>query len=497
MSYLCFTIRLLQPCYHGRCDGAEPEWPPSPLRLFQALVAAASSRWCNEEFDIDVAPALRWLEQQRLPLIVAVNGRQAASKYRLYVPDNSGDLAAGTWSRGDTTKIIRRTEKDVRPIHLPDFGEAHFLYPSTNGACPYLEVLRTAAHSITHLGWGVDMVSGNVTNVSEQESTELKGDVWRPVSSTNARELRVPINGTLNALIAKHQAFLSRISRDALGNDTFNPVPPLKIFHVVGYRRASDPISQPAIVFELRNDDDSLFRYSQEKFVHLAGMVRHVAIETMTKSRPEGVAEDWVETCVAGHARPNAADHWQFSYLPLPSIGHAHVDQAVRRVMVAAPVGGDRLLNHLARMLAGRQLKPTDRTKLDHPPTLVRVPNDKVARSYTRPANAWASVTPVILPGHDDHKPAKTRKLIEKALFQCGIEQPCEFEFGPFSRFPKSLSAHKYGRDKKPTGYIRPDHLLNQTAVHLTLRFKEKVPGPLVIGAGRHCGFGLMACVDS
>ena len=132
------------------------------------------------------------------------------------------------------------------------------------------------------------------------------------------------------------------------------------------------------------------------------------------------------------------------------------------------------------------------------PPTIVRIYRDIVGRRYTAAANRWASVTPVILPGHDDRKPAKTRKLIKTALAQSLIDQTCEFEWSPFSRFPKSLSAHKYdkrGPEKSRTGYLRPTHLETQTAVHLTLQFNDdaKVPGPLIIGAGRHCGFGLMA----
>jgi len=115
------------------------------------------------------------------------------------------------------------------------------------------------------------------------------------------------------------------------------------------------------------------------------------------------------------------------------------------------------------------------------------------SQPYTQPANAWATVTPVILPGHDDHKPAKTRKLIEKALRQSGIEQPCTFEWSPYSQFPKSLSAHKYDRQGRPIGYFRPDHLPTQTAVHLVLRFEQEVPGLIAVGAGRHCGFGLLA----
>jgi len=85
------------------------------------------------------------------------------------------------------------------------------------------------------------------------------------------------------------------------------------------------------------------------------------------------------------------------------------------------------------------------------------------------------------------------------ALIQSGIEQPCTFEWSAFSQFPKSFSAHKYDKDKRPIGYVRPDHLRNQTAVHLKLKFADdvKVPGPLTLGAGRHCGFGLMVGIDS
>jgi len=165
--------------------------------------------------------------------------------------------------------------------------------------------------------------------------------------------------------------------------------------------------------------------------------------------------------------------------------------------MIVAPAGDNAWLDHLARYLAGRMLEPLrgDEFADREPPILVPARHDNIARRYTQPANVWASVTPVILPGHDDRKPDKTRKLIEKALAQSGIDQPCEFEWSAFSRFPKSLSAHKYDRQNRPAGYIRPDHLLTQTAVHLTVRFNEgvEVPGPLAIGAGRHCGLGILA----
>jgi CRISPR-associated protein Csb2 len=121
---------------------------------------------------------------------------------------------------------------------------------------------------------------------------------------------------------------------------------------------------------------------------------------------------------------------------------------------------------------------------------------DKIAGYYTKSGKIWHSFTPVILPGHDDYDPKKRLTLIEKALRQAGIDQSCEFEASPSSWFRKSYSAHKYGKDKRPQGYIRPGYLLSQTAVHLTLRFQENVSGPIAIGAGRHCGLGLFAPAD-
>src|ERR1039457_6551350 len=99
-SYLCITIRFLQPYCHGRMEGGEPEWPPSPLRAFQALVAAAAARWREAQFSNGVASALNWLERQEAPSIVAPVGEPASVKYRLYVPDNVADKVGKSWSGG-------------------------------------------------------------------------------------------------------------------------------------------------------------------------------------------------------------------------------------------------------------------------------------------------------------------------------------------------------------------------------------------------------------
>lgn len=492
-AVLCITIRYLQPFAHGRGDTGEPEWPPSPLRMFQALIAASAGRWNQRDVIVFAVPAIEWLESLPPPQIVAATGTPSLSPYRLYVPDNTTDIAAKAWLRG-RDEIVSRTDKDTCPTHLVD-DAIHYLYP-IDAPDSYIEsniaAISLAARSITHLGWGIDMAFGDAKRITSQQANELSGNRWN--TSATGTAYRTPRIGSLKDLMRKHTGTLHRF-----GADGARPVPPLCAFQITQYRIASDVIAPPHAVFKLLDDNDDTYRHPHSKLIHIAGMIRHVAIDAMKRNPPRGVIdpETWVERYVAGHrdkadARLNAV-HSQLSYIPLPSMGHPHTDPGVRRLMIVAPIGDDAILEHVARQLDGMQLRPENPADLPGPVFLQRVRHDNIAGFYTRASNAWASFTPVILPGHDDHKSDKTHKLIEKALAQSGIEQACEFQWSPFSQFPKSYSAHKYNKFKQLAGYIRPDHLQNLTSVHLVLKFSHPVPGPLAIGAGRHCGFGLMA----
>src|SRR5207249_7355378 len=184
------------------------EWPPSPLRLFQALVAASAARWRGSHFADYAQPALQWIEA-RTPVVVAPGIEADRTPYRMYVPNNAADLVTSAWARGNIDAGIaeHRVEKDVRPTRLVDGNSVHYLWdlpePAPVEVSGYLETLAAAARSITHLGWGVDMVAGNANVVSVDEVTKLPGHVWRPVPVDGA-PLRVPIPGTLAALVHRH-----------------------------------------------------------------------------------------------------------------------------------------------------------------------------------------------------------------------------------------------------------------------------------------------------
>lgn len=508
---LCITIRFIQPfpVFHGSGDGGVPEWPPSPMRTFQALVNAASLRYRGLVLPVDVESALALIESIR-PSIIAPDAFPSTVGYRAYVPHNQADLVSAAWHRGNIEASIasHRMEKDIRPMRIACTGEAmpalHYLFPldrSIDDCQQLLNVIRPCVRSISSLGWGIDLVAADATLLNGDFLPNEAGHRWQPASKGQYR-LRVPRRGSLHSLRQRHDRFLHRI----VGGQ-FNPVPPVTAVDVITYARDTDSVSRPYAIFKLLDVNEDTYRYPHAKFMHIAGMVRHAAIEIMKKDPPHWRQNDdaWVENFICGHRGDSELPHHQLSYVPLASIGHEHADALIRNVMIIAPFGFERELEYLAQRLDGYKLTPeypietiTTRPTSKSPSRIslerfTPPPHKFIRQSYLGTSKEWATVTPAILPGHDDHKPAKTEKLILKALAQSGIDQPCEFIWSAIPNFKNCLTAYKYDRQKRRTGYYRPDHLENLTAVHLRLTFEQPVSGPLVIGAGRHHGFGLCA----
>ncbi len=483
-TFLCFRIEFLQPYCHGRRGDGAPEWPPAPLRLYQALVAAAAARW-NERMHVQsAAPALRWLENQSPPTMVAVAGSPANASYRLYVPDNVADKVAKSWSGGrEATIADYRTEKDVRPTRLSG-GVVHYLYPLTDGVCPHLEVLSLAARSITHLGWGIDMVVGDAMLLQEEDLAHLPGERWLPVAAHSSEGLRVPCPGTLDDLIARHRGFLHR-----LHGDHFQPVSPLSIFRVFAYRRAGDPVPRAYTAFSILKPDASGFRAfdTPRRTRDVAGWIRNATGRVCT-GWPFGSIAQFVH----GHDEnqrqlkgPNADQ--RFMYLPLPTINHAlHRVELVRRVMITAPAEFQDRIDWVRRRLAGAELITCEEQVvglLNLLPT-----SDWVLRQYTGVGQTWSTVIPVVWPGHDDRKGSKAERILRRAFEQAGLAPEVvagieELEWRAVG-FREGLEL--------ATRYVKPANLQGPT-YHVRVRFAQPVQGPLAVGAGRYRGWGLFA----
>lgn len=536
--YFALTIAFLDGRFHGRRDGVEPEWPPSPLRVFQALVAA-SARMNGGALSLGGSSALQWLQAQPAPAIIAPSGILSASPYRLSVPNNAMDIVARAWCRGNDTNsgdanpATHRTMKSIRPVHLIDSSLIHYLWQMSEPVAPeitdYVQAMVEMAQNINVLGWGIDMVVGNGAMLTDDQVESLPGERWFPHAEAGVDGLRVPVKGTLADLQARHEGFLSR-----LAHGSFTPPPPLAVYDKIKYRRAIDPPPRAIAAFSLLKSDASGFRaFDTARWaLTVAGMTRHAARRA---AQGAGWKESRINGCILGHGESIGDEKHlptgpqRFAYLPVPSLeargaGKAPVVGSVRRVIITAFDGacGDEI-DWARRALSGQMLEKIKKDESDEKEQVALLSllpgSDKVIRTYLRPSSSWATVTPVVLPGYDD--PAHFRRRLQyvtsaeeqkrllghlheriDGLLRKAIVQ---------AQFPETLAKNALIEWRK-VGYWRgsdladrygvPDHLKRFPRYHVKIQWRDdyqmpvRIDGPICIGGGRFYGLGLFAPVD-
>lgn len=514
-NHFCITIHFLHPFAHGRKNGGEPEWPPSPLRLFQALVAGAAARFNERTQLVQVVPALAWLEKQKCPTIIAAAASASDFPYLLYVPNNTADLLVPAWKHGEITKMVKREQKVVRATNLGG-DTVHYLYPLVDDSVEFEKhraTLIDAARSITHLGWGIDMVVGNADVISTAKATNLPGNCWR-VAPVGGIPLRVAKKGTLDNLMHNYRAFLNRLTEG-----TFKPVPCIHCFDVVRYHSPSvtelTAPHRPMAAFELHRtieDQERREHAGQSRFrpyhpvrqvATVAGMVRHALAEV---ARGIGWDHDEVQFRIEGHTNEQhpapTNTEARFQFLPLPSITPVGVG-GIRRVLLVGPVECD--IAPLRRRLHGQELMDLNSNRSVAMLSSLGT-TDKSLEPYIKSSAIWTTVTPVILPGHDD--PQRLRAtlakgvtaerqhqllqrlhtrilaLIWKAFHQAGWTvdalEGAEVEYRDIGWLRGLEPARNYCLP--PIDYRR---------YHLRIRFPHPKRGPIAIGAGRFRGMGV------
>lgn len=510
MSYLCISVTFLDGTYHGRGNRGEPEWPPSPLRLFQAMVAAASVGG-NGPLSSGVEQALNWLAGRPNPVIVAPSHRFGQA-YRLSVPNNAMDIVASAWCRGNETSkdanpATHRAMKTVRPTHLIDGNRVFCLWriddnPSAE-TLGHVERLAAMARRVVALGWGIDLVAGHGEILSEGDIDRLPGERWS-ASVGGTYTLRVPTSGTLRALTDRHAMFLRRLDQNRLA-----PVAALSgsAFGQVAYARDWQPSPRPIAALQLLKLDASGFRpFDALQSVAIAGMLRHAASRAAEQS---GWTRDRINSFVLGHGESKrGAAHEpvgpaRFAYVPLPSIerrgkgGTAAVVTAVRRAIVTVLSDGPHHeIDWARRMLSGCELVSEQGSR---PKALVSLApeSDRGIRPYLRPSSVWATVTPVVLPGRDDRRSRKTEALLRKAIVQAGFSQM----LARCAQLEWHHVGFRPGTDLA-TRYFAPKHLQTYPRYHVRLTWRHPngepidVPGPIVIGGGRYGGLGTFAAAE-
>ena len=486
-QYLCISVTFLDPLYHGKGDSERPEWPPSPMRLFQAMLAGSragnrKARWVTQE-QSDIADAFTWLERQSPPMIVAPHAERARASYTLFVPNNDSDEIP---DRQD-----RLTSKYPHPHRLvsqdgdSDGGQTiHYLWAIAEkdwaASRPYAELMAGEARCLIALGWGIDQAVGNGEILTGAQADQLHGERWQsyPSDVIEHGRLRVPKEGSLRDLELVHESFCAQLE-----GGTYSPPMKFTGYDMVRYVRATEFPSRPYVAFEL--PDGCAFR--QEAANEVAAMLRSLACREQNRDDFRDQFGDDTEVYLAGHVNGEDRTPPRFSYLPLPTIGHQHADGMVRRLLIAEPYGGDGARARWSeRRLGGQTLTDNKGDQRGQLLGLWRRSSRGMVRRYAGEHRVWSSVTPVILPGFDDGKLVKAERLFLKAVQQAGISvdgiTDVTLRKAPF--WPGS---------QHPRDYRRPKYLRHLPAWHAQVEFRQPVSGPLAIGAGRHTGLGVMA----
>lgn len=499
--HLCISVTLLDGLFHGKGDGDEPEWPPSPMRLFQALVAGSRTGCRNGDWAEAKAKAFQWLERRDPPVIVGPEASPAAA-YTLFVPNNDAD------KKFDRQE--RLTSKVVRPLRLLSSASEtngsqalHYLWAIPEDewakARPHAELLCHEARHLMALGWGIDQAVADARVLTDAQAAALPGERWSAWSGhfPGRQRRRVPKEGSLKDLEAVHDSFVNRIQSRQRGTTNvleYNPSLKPRCYDTVVYQRIGTLPPRPYAGFEL--PEGVTFRHQDA--VAAAAMLRSLACKSAKADShqfPGGSAQ-----YVAGHGprKENGRfidENWgRFSYVPLATIGHQHADGIIRRLLVAEPFGGDGSHARWAQQrLRGQVLRDHDDNKRGELLDLWRRSSARMLDLYVGESRNWSSVTPVILPGFDDGKRSKAERLFLQAVQQAGLplEAVAEFTLRKAPFWPGSLH---------PKFYRRPDYLDNAksrrfSAWHVALAFRDAVCGPVMIGAGRHCGLGVFARV--
>ncbi|HYN39038.1 MAG TPA: type I-U CRISPR-associated protein Csb2 [Rhodospirillales bacterium] len=216
-----------------------------------------------------------------------------------------------------------------------------------------------------------------------------------------------------------------------------------------------------------------------------------------------GVAPALVERYVIGRGANGADKDRRVRIIPLPSVGHAHADPSIRRILVERPPDCPIPVRAVDLALSNLDLAryDTETGELLSPALPVLAPAEDIGMlghygiGGDRMARVWHSVTPVALPvarrrgrvggALRAENEAKTAHAVRQALRHAGVTTPVE-----------SIRVQReplFGRGARAETFVSTERFPAERLWHVEVGFVAPVAGPLVIGDGRYCGLGVMA----
>jgi CRISPR-associated protein Csb2 len=416
------------------------------------------------EHDERLVEALEWLERLEPPTI-GVPAHTNGQSVTVYMPNNDLDAKGG-----DPDKVASiRAAKVVQP-RLLDGIELIYVWPCDDPP----EGLGSLVDNLYQFGRGIDPAWATWEVVDAEPDDVLQdwtGTVFSPSPGGNTRSLMVPTAGTLESLIARHEAQGDRLTvvRDGRNvRQTFQQ-PPRPLATPCDY--GSGPVRR---VYELRRGRD--LGAVPLRNAHLFAIeVRDEAFRRLAAALPDAPCRG----VLVGGKQTTVRQRDRVRIVPLPSIGHAEADPSIRRVLVEIPRQAPTDVRDLRWTFDG----------LDTPYGLLVDTGDRgMLNHYAQRAREWTSITPLAL-SLDEADADRTaregaaRKAVRQALRHAGIRArvaSIEVQQEPWSRKGQKADRFAPGR-------------FGATALwHVRITFTTPQPGPMLLGNGRYLGLGLL-----
>ena len=490
---LLITVRFHEGRYHGQGDGfgdGDKGWPPSPGRLFQALVAAAARGAILLATD---RRALEWLEGLDPPRVAAPTIRRGRA-VRQFVPNNDLDSVGG-----DPARVAEiRAEKQWRPCLFDPAIPILYAWRFESGATEAARICSIATR-LYQLGRGIDMAwaSGRVLDERAAEAA-LASHPGALRTPTGTGTTATPHPGTLASLEQRFHGNRQKLAKVGTGRKSrqlFTQPPKASFAHT--------EYDAPArrLCFELRTLEQGFAPQPLASVAPLIARFRDAAAQSLQDAAPE--TAPLCERLIIGRRADPQDLARRVRLVPVPSIGAEHTDLAIRRIMVEVPPECPLRLDDLAWSFGGLEAgdPPKGETWNGH---LVSTEDTRMALRFATPAREFRSITPVALPGASRRRiqPPGTKSADERsseergaagsvvqALRHAGVRaKPTRIRVQrePFHR--RGARAELFA-----AGSRFPKHAL----WHVQIQFRELVTGPMMIGDGRFCGLGLMEPIPS
>ncbi len=496
---LLIAVRLHDGRYHGARD-----WPPAPARLFQALVAGVG---LGGPLLATECEALRWLERkcEQAPPIIGAPTAWFGQQVMLYMPNNDLDRVGGDPHR---TAEIRTAKKFFKP-HVFD-PAIPFLYAwsldATEGNEPNPHVICTLADRLYQFGRGIDMAWAWAElldgNELDARLASYEGRIYRPSGGGEAR-LLCPQRGSFASISVRYRAYGTRLGLGDPGKQLFTQ-PPKPRFAQVAYE--SQPRRQTFALCK-KPFGGSFFPYAQARAYELVMWIRDEAVQRLRKTLPARHVE--IERVLIGRKADGSNDgpaSERVRIVPLPSIGHEHVDRGIRRVLVEVPSGCALGAEDVWWAVSGIDHVNTDTGEVDF--VITPADEDKMLPRYLEQSRVWRTVTPAALPeqtkrrridptrrleepkGGDERMQEQRRAAgaVVQALRHADVRAAARMirvQREPFER-----------QGARADAFAEGTRFAKERLCHVEITFDAPVSGPLVIGDGRFLGLGVMAPVS-